>query len=62
MGEAKLKPCPFCGGDATITIMHNEELTWIRYKAVCRRCLAETAKFERSEIAEIAWNKRAYEK
>lgn len=62
MDEVKLKPCPFCGGEASIVTMHNENLSWIRYKAVCGICLAETSMHEKWKMAKAVWNRRAYEK
>lgn len=58
----KLKPRPFCGGDAKAvpsSFIFGEEREWI---VLCAKCRAKTLRF-RSESAAIgAWNRRADEK
>lgn len=48
-----LKPCPFCGGDATrsVTVLGDH---WRE----CRKCGAQTARCRSSEAADGAWNTR----
>ena len=49
----KLKPCPFCGGEAFF-----REIVEYGVKVVCKNCWNES-KFYHDEIdAIIAWNKR----
>lgn len=55
---AKLKPCPFCGGEARPVIYHNKECTWVRYYVQCRCCDVRTSKYMNREIAIEAWNRR----
>ena len=60
----KLKPCPFCGGDAEI----QDERKWIsgvnygfHYKyVVCRNCNNRSAYYNWNEEKEMvkAWNRR----
>ena len=49
--EDRLKPCPFCGGKARLSI---DEVSWI----YCEECCAETDCFDRKEEAIEAWNTR----
>ena len=55
----KLKPCPFCGGEAEISgTMNFESLR--RYCATCLVCGVETPRIARTrEEAIKAWNRRA---
>ncbi len=55
----ELKPCPFCGGKASLVTAHNKNLTWIRYFVKCQRCLTTTDNYEKPEHAAEAWNRRA---
>lgn len=55
----ELKPCPFCGGEASPVVFHNKECTWVRHYVKCNRCLTTTDKFEEREIAIEAWNRMA---
>lgn len=59
--ETKLKPCPFCGGEARIDvhIFHGLSDT---FGVVCKCCDAETAQFYATVYEAIgAWNRRATE-
>jgi Lar family restriction alleviation protein len=48
----KLKPCPFCGGEA---IMGNAyDVYWI----TCKHCKASSMSFHTSKQAIEAWNRR----
>lgn len=49
--------CPFCGGDAELTIMLLGD-GGVAYAVVCSDCKAETAFFTDEERAVAAWNVR----
>ena len=49
----KLKPCPFCGGEAIIDGC--DETLWI---VICKECNASIGYKETKEEAIEAWNKR----
>lgn len=53
MSSEALKPCPFCGGSASL---HTQQgARWIR----CQTCGAETADAVQNEgVAAFAWNRR----
>lgn len=58
---AELKPCPFCGGNATV-VEHIYYGFQNKYGVVCLECYAETGQFMCSkDLAEDAWNRRARE-
>lgn len=54
----KLKPCPFCGGEAEL--IHDELFSFVK----CKMCSAEarivkvSARYCADEIAVEAWNRR----
>lgn len=52
MNEIKLKPCPFCGGEAGIIDIYG------KYAASCKECDAGTASANTIDNAAKAWNKR----
>jgi Lar family restriction alleviation protein len=61
----KLLPCPFCGGDATLSsdsnVEHDREIRyWIVrcQKALCDASVGESCNFSR-ELAIDKWNSRA---
>ena len=61
--EIKLKPCPFCGGEAEINVDHEavedtEKRHWA-YTVVCNRCCATSGLTYLPEKASEAWNRRA---
>lgn len=63
MNENKLKPCPFCGGEASVEVgeeVHSFEsmYPYKLFMAECRICGASTMLFETEEKARDAWNER----
>lgn len=63
--EIKLKPCPFCGGEAEINVEHEEvedtEKRHWAYNVVCNRCCATSGLTYLPEKAREAWNRRRAE-
>lgn len=59
MAEIKLKPCPFCGGEAKLRVSGGCDgedcLVW----AYCVKCGADSALLDTAEEAAEAWNRRA---
>lgn len=55
MNETKLKPCPFCGGEALAMMYRNRGA----YTVCCAVCNSRTAEFANEEAAIKAWNKRS---
>jgi Lar family restriction alleviation protein len=55
MGETKLKPCPFCGGEA---IMRDNKLGCTIWIVGCRKCGADAGFRTDKEEAIKAWNTR----
>ena len=60
---AELKPCPFCGGEAVISVdpdavEDTQGRRWA-YNAVCIRCCATSGLTYTSQKAKEAWNRRA---
>lgn len=55
MTETKLKPCPFCGGEANIAKGQ------IEFWAYCPHCGAQTEFYETEREAAEAWNTRPIE-
>ena len=54
---SKLKPCPFCGGEAAI--YNYEKMLTGQYKMVeCKTCHCTSEKFKKVEDAIAAWNTR----
>lgn len=51
MTDEKLKPCPFCGGKATI---NGITLVYIK----CTKCGVETVGYREEDEAIEAWNRR----
>lgn len=60
LNEEKLKPCPFCGGDADIS--DSSGLIGcgmnLEYYVVCEECLAKGEEFGNPKDAIEAWNRR----
>lgn len=60
----KLKPCPFCGGDAEIEHRHSPythwKLKWFIPRCKDTACLGRSCRmFQTEEAAAKAWNRRA---
>lgn len=56
MSETKLKPCPFCGGEAEA----KKEIGGSCWKVKCKQCSCEVGRywFHNKNHAIIAWNTR----
>ena len=65
MGEIKLKPCPFCGGEAFIHEICEDflDVGWKMrgFAGSCKKCHATTEYNQDRNIAIRAWNKLAGE-
>lgn len=64
MTNNKLKPCPFCGGEAKFHLCANLENETLRavysgYGIHCCKCGTATPPHESKELAIEAWNNRA---
>ena len=61
VGKAdKLKPCPFCGGEAQIARAMHMGMRTYRFFVVCIVCGAEMSRTSRTMTqAAKAWNRRA---
>lgn len=60
MSEIKLKPCPFCGGEAIINVVLGMDCK----TAMCVKCYAQVGNFDGNNAkikAAEAWNRRADE-
>lgn len=53
---SKLKPCPFCGGKAVLTLSHCQDGTYV---VGCVDCNCEMDYMETKEETIEAWNRRA---
>ena len=59
MAEIKLKPCPFCGGEAKIAITMHMGMRTYRFFAICLACNVETSRTSKTMTqAAKAWNRR----
>lgn len=56
MSEVKLKPCPFCGGEAHIQCIPHFEGK--HYYGLCLTCKAKTLPEKTEDAAAVHWNKR----
>ena len=56
----ELKPCPFCGGKATIieNYLYGKVCGYVPF---CRKCGCELKQYSSKQGAEKAWNRRAYD-
>lgn len=60
MSEIKLKPCPFCGGEASIKSVSKRIFTKkVGYFAVCNSCGASTHVALNINDVPHKWNRRA---
>ena len=59
----KLKECPFCGNDESVTIEEYDTPAGDRYRVVCQNCMAVMDKgyCSTAAYAAKAWNRRADE-
>ena len=53
MTEQKLKPCPFCGGEASIYVAHDDG-----YYVCCDECGCGLPVYNTEEDAIREWNRR----
>lgn len=65
MNEIKLKPCPFCGGEASYSFdpdgtVDTEGREWA-YEVTCNNCCATTGICYSQRMAREAWNRRVGE-
>lgn len=61
MSDIKLKPCPFCGGEATILATHLSPHTDapMDFAVQCRLCCASTIRYRaKKQYAIDDWNRR----
>lgn len=63
--QNKLKPCPFCGGNAFITVdldavVDTQGRRW-GHTVVCGKCCATSGLVYTPEMAAEFWNRRANE-
>lgn len=60
MNKQKLKPCPFCGSEAHIfQIQENDKLQSRLWAVRCPVCGANQLAFSEKHCAVESWNKRA---
>jgi Lar family restriction alleviation protein len=55
----KIKPCPFCGYNASEYSKKSKGITW--YRIACKGCRATTDLYNNKENAYEAWNMRESE-
>ena len=58
MSEVKLKPCPFCGGEAQIQCVPNYGMEGKYYYGLCLKCHAKTQARPAEISAAVDWNTR----
>ena len=57
--QEKLKPCPFCGGEARLISLHNcFGLSGVRWIVECIKCGCKTSKEISDHDAKEKWNRR----
>ena len=57
--DAKLKPCPFCGGAGRVSWSRDREVVNIRCEFWSRECLGAGQNCWEEPLAIAAWNRRA---
>ena len=60
--EIKLKPCPFCSGEARVAESHDTKRKYSLYWVICTDCHISTMVDNRRGRVIAAWNRRAGEK
>lgn len=60
MSEVKLKPCPFCGGEAQIQCVPNYGMEGKYYYGLCLKCHSKTQARPAEISAAVDWNTRRY--
>ena len=53
----KLKPCPFCGGEAVIVRFRECK----KYNPRCKECSCKLGYYNSKKIAVIEWNQRVHD-
>lgn len=63
--EMKLLPCPFCGGEAEIEHIHDDNgcpevyyREWDFYIVKCKNCGVSTTYYSNNKVAADHWNSR----
>lgn len=55
----ELRPCPFCGGEAAVSIVPFINAEGSGYVAQCESCWAKSGYYQTKAEAIEAWNRRA---
>jgi Lar family restriction alleviation protein len=58
--EFALKPCPFCGGKATLTIDDEYQVLYF-FHVMCETCCAQSIGLQSKDEVIDSWNKRVGE-
>ena len=54
----KLKPCPFCGGEAELIQHHERDNEYYSYFVHCKKCVIRTTYLQSAKKVIAAWNTR----
>lgn len=57
--QQELKPCPFCGGRATLNPMPGTNKNWWRVQCVSHKCGGTTWPLSDQKEAVTLWNRRS---
>lgn len=57
----ELKKCPFCGGEAELSIKHGFKREVIAAFVYCTKCGVGTLSYALTKSAKEAWNRRSEE-